>query len=115
MNPLHAPQAGAYTCAPALLTDTWKDLQGTQGYSTITDTLTEIIRFSGWPDRIEIWCLDNPASIEFADEQGRPLQQIQMEAGTHYEPNIRAHALHARNVNAGFNARLQVVGKWAMS
>lgn len=88
-------------------------MQGTQGYRTLGDSLAEAIRFSGCPDRIELWVLDNPAMVRFTDEQGRPLQDIQIEAGVFYEPQIRAHAIQARNATAGLNARLQAVGKWA--
>lgn len=110
---LHPPSAAAGPCPAAVLTDTWSTFQGTQGYKTLTDTEAEIMRFSGCPDRIELWVLDNPAIVRFTDEQGRPLATIQIEAGVFYEPQIRAHAIHASNATAGLNARLQVVGKWA--
>ena len=109
------PSAGREGPRPALLTDTWHTMQGTQGYSTRTDTRTQVIRFSGFPDRIEIWVRDNPAIIRFLDEQGRPLQDIRIEAGVFYEPNIRGHSVSARNATAGLNAQIQVVGKWARS
>jgi hypothetical protein len=72
----------------------------------------EILRFSGFPDRIEVTVLDNDAVIRFTDEQRRPIQEITVLAGTFKEPNIRARAVQARNATAGMVARIQVVGKW---
>lgn len=110
---IHRAQAAEGDLPSAILTDTWHTMQATQGYSTLTDTLTQVIRFSGWPDRIEVWIRDNPAVIRFLDEHGRPIQDIRIETGVFYEPNIRAHSVSARNATAGLNALIQVVGKWA--
>lgn len=112
---IHPPSAASGPCPEAVLTNTWKTMQSTQGYKILTDADAEAMRFSGCPDRIELWVLDNPAIVRFTDEQGRPLAEIQIEAGVFYEPQIRAHAIRARNATAGFNARLQVVGKWLAS
>lgn len=109
---LHPPSAASGPCPEAVLTDTWISFQGTEGYKTLSDAEAEAVRFSGCPERIELWVLDNPAIVRFTDEHGRPLATIQIEAGVFYEPQIRAHAIRARNATAGFNARLQVIGKW---
>lgn len=109
---IHPPQAAAGPCPAAVLTDTWRDMQGTQGYVTIGDTESEVIRFSGCPERIEIWVLTFPAIIRFTDEHGRPLQDVRIEAGVFYEPQIRAHSVRARNATAGSNAAIQAIGKW---
>ena len=109
---LHPPSAAVGQCPTAVLTDTWNSFQGTEGYKTLADTEAEALRFSGCPERIELWVLDNPAIVRFTDEQGRPLATIQTEAGMFYEPQIRAHAIQARNATAGLNARIQVIGKW---
>jgi hypothetical protein len=109
---LHEPNAAPGECPGAVLTDTWRNFQSTEGYVSLATANAGVIRFSGCPDRIELWVLDNPATVQFTDEQGRPLATTQIEAGVFYEPSIRAHAISARNTNAGFVARIQVVGKW---
>lgn len=109
---LPPPSAPCVPFRESVLTDTWHGQQTTQGFSSLGTAMTEVIRFSGFPDRIEIWILDNNAVIQFTDEQQRPTQEITVLAGNFYEPQIRQHTVRARNATAGLVARIQVVGKW---
>jgi hypothetical protein len=111
--PLFSPPSAPWVPLPeSLVTDTWEGSQSTQGFVLLATAEAEILRFSGFPDRIEVTVLDNDAVIRFTDEQRRPIQEITVLAGTFKEPNIRARAVQARNATAGMVARVQVVGKW---
>ncbi|MFZ1057788.1 MAG: hypothetical protein WAP47_01210 [Candidatus Rokuibacteriota bacterium] len=112
MNPLHEAQAGAYPCPPGILTDTWHSEQVTPGYVSITDALAELIRFSGCPDRVEIWVRDNDAIVAMVDEQGRDGREVLVPVGVFYEPGVHCRAVWARNAISGLTARVQAVGKW---
>jgi len=110
---LFSPPSAPWVPFPeSVLTDTWEGQQSTQGFVSLATAEAEILRFSGFPERIEVWILDNDAVIKFTDEQGRPLQEITVLAGNFYEPQLRARAVRARNATAGMVARAQVVGKW---
>jgi hypothetical protein len=84
----------------------------TPGYVTLGNALAELIRFSGFPDRIELWIRDNDAIVAMVDEHGRDPREVLAPVGVFYEPNVRARAVWARNAVAGVVARVQAVGKW---
>lgn len=110
---LHPPSAAAGPCPAAVLTDTFRDYQTTNGYITLGDALTNVLTFSGCPDRIEVSVLTFPALVQFTDHTGREGPEIRIEANAAYDSQIRANKVKARNATAGSNAQIQVIGKWA--
>lgn len=109
---LHAPNAASGNCPGAVLTDTFRDIQTTNGYVSLGTTLGDIITFSGCPDRIEIVVLDFAVDLAFTDEQGRDSHLIRVEPAVAYDPGVRAHKVRGQNAVAGSVGRVQAVGKW---
>jgi hypothetical protein len=87
----------------------------TRGYVSLGTAISTLIHFSGFPDLIEVFVLDNAAIFSFEGEIDEQVDEITVEAGVFYEPAIRGHNVRARNAVAGAVARVQVVGKWVQS
>lgn len=112
MNPLHEAQACTKPDAPVLVTDSFVRVQSTQGFVMVQDAMTDVIAFSGTPDRIDLWCRTFDAVVVFTDEQNRDSDEIRIVAADFYSSQIKARKVRARNQVAGSAAILQVVGKW---
>jgi hypothetical protein len=112
---IHEAQASQGELPLALLTDTFKSYQTTRGYVTQGDAATDLISFSGFPDRIEITVLTFAAIVNFTDEQNREGPDIRIEALGTYDAQIRAKKVRARNATPGSNALVQAIGKWRCS
>lgn len=96
----------------SLVTTRFCRYESTKGYVNVADTDTEVIEFSGIPDSIEIWILDNDVLLTFLNDAGGSNEPIQVNAGNFYEPGIVYRRLIARNATSGLVARLQAVAKW---
>lgn len=112
---IHRAQAAEGELPSAILTDTFKGYQSTEGYRTMADGLADVINFSGFPDRTEITVLTFPVIVELTDEQGRERPEVRIEAGGTWATDLRAKKVRARNATAGSNGLIQVVGKWLCS
>ncbi len=84
----------------------------TRGYVSLGTVAADLIHFSGFPDVVEIFVLDNGAILTFDCGLPQARDEITIGAGNFYEPKIRTHKVRARNATAGLVARVQVVGKW---
>lgn len=100
-------------CRPEVLSDRFPRHEATQGFVATTNTLANIIVFSGTPDRVEIWVETNDVILALTDLLTREEARITIRAGQYWEPAIPCGRVQAVNAVAGFNGRIQVVGKWA--
>jgi len=119
-EPSHGPGAFRYPGplsreidSPAWVTQRYRRYESTKGYVNVGTSDAEVIDFSGVPDSIEIWVLDNDVLITFVTEEGAANEVIQVNANNFYEPGIVYRRVLARNVTAGLVGRIQVVAKWA--
>ena len=90
----------------------FKRYETSRGYVSLGTAESTLIHFSGYPDVIELFVLDNAAIFSFDEDPEDARDEIRVEANNFYEPAIRAHRVRARNATDGLVARVQVVGKW---
>lgn len=108
------PEPRVRAALPAApLSDRFERWETSAGFLALTDTLADVLRFSGQPDAIELWIEDNDAVLQFTDRAGADLESITVRAGQFYEPRIPCSVVRGRNETAGLTARVQIVGKWA--
>jgi len=100
-------------CAPEVLSDRFPRHESTSGFITTSNTLADVIVFSGKPDRVEIWVETNDVILALTDLLTREEARVTLRAGQYWEPSIPCGRVQAMNAVAGFNGSIQVVGKWA--
>ena len=81
--------------------------------TTLADTNSELIRFSGRPDSITLSAQAFGALFVFQDFLGRTITELHVPAGGTQESYLAADRVSARNAVAGSNSIAQAVGKWA--
>lgn len=88
-------------------------------YETIAVTLgatavfTEVGRFSGYPDAIDIWCNTAGMEVKLTDLELREESAISTEANTTIHTSISRRVVSARDPAGAGGQLLRVVGKWA--
>lgn len=108
------PVARERPAAPAAtLTDRFARIETSDGFVTLGDADAEVYAFSGAPDRIELLVELNDAIITPRTRGRQELETITMRAGQSYELDARYCVIVGRNLTAGLNARVQVIGRYA--
>lgn len=96
----------------ALISGRFCRYESTKGYVNVADVDRQVIEFSGIPDSIEIFVLDNDILVTFLNDAGGVNEPIQVNSANFYEPGIVYRRLIARNAVALAVGRIQVVAKW---
>jgi hypothetical protein len=93
--------------------DKYERYEGTPAEVTLADTEAVIITFSGKPDAISLSSRSFGAVVRFTDRLGRDADNIVILPNTTVHTHQSAEQVRARNLTAGSNALLSVIGKWA--
>lgn len=111
---LDAPPPRDHIPRPApRISEKFERYEGTQGEVTLGDTDSTVIHFSGYPDTIFVQARTFGALVTFTDFLGREESPMVVHAGENFETHISRPIVKARNLTAGSNSLLSVVGKWA--
>lgn len=94
------------------LTEHYVSYETSNAETTLGDTDTEIIRFSGRPDSIVLTARTNGALVTIRQRGREGGTAITVPAGETIETDVRGEIILARNLVALSNAVLSVQGKW---
>lgn len=88
--------------------------QSTEGFAGVTDTLTEIIRFAGTPDEIEVLCISTGGiAVTFARRDGSDPKLVRvLQNVAHVERGGGYDVVSGQRDSPG-TSNVQVIGRWA--
>lgn len=91
----------------------FKRYEGTTSEVTLGDTLSDVFVFSGHPDKIRLHARTNSAAFVLDDLDGRESDPIHVAPVDGVEVFVPRRRVRGRNLVAGSNAVVSVVGFYA--
>lgn len=98
---------------PPAVAELYERTEGPSAETTLADTDATVFTFSGRPESIVLSARTNGALVRLTDELDRESHSLTVLPNQTVETHIRARRVIARNLVAGSNAALSVIGKWA--
>jgi hypothetical protein len=98
---------------PTTLDVRFERQETTRGFVTLSDSDTDVIRFSGEVDSVEVFVETFGAILTFTDRDNVELDTITLRVNTTYSARYACSVVRARNAVGGSNATVQVIGRWA--
>lgn len=96
-----------------ILSERYERYESNEGETTLADTDATIIDFSGKPDAIILAARTNGALFTLTDRLNRETSEIVVAAGQQLTVRLAKQRVIGRNLVAGNNAAVNVVGMWA--